>query len=142
VRGTGGLGAPRPLPEPGSGSSSCPKHCRHLSELGRARTGRGMNGQRGLMAAVRREPATGFLKPRDSSARPPEPALGGRGIRRRETVSPGNKASEKADPVGWLRPPERGTGVSGAGGGGAGAAAPGWAPGPQGATQNAGCVTG
>lgn len=37
--GTGGLGVPRPLLEPGSSSSSCPKHCQHLSALCGARTG-------------------------------------------------------------------------------------------------------
>lgn len=56
----------------------------------------------------------GFLKPSDSSARTPEPALRGRGIYSRETIFCGNKASKKADPVGWLQPPKRGTGVSGA----------------------------
>lgn len=56
----------------------------------------------------------GFLRPSDSSARTPEPALRGRGTCSRETIFHGNKASKKADPVGWLRPLKRGTGVSGA----------------------------
>lgn len=43
-----------------------------------------------------------------------EPALQSRGIEQRGDNIHGNNASKKADPVGWLRPPKRGTGVTGA----------------------------
>lgn len=113
-----GFGLPGPFPSlapaPAAAQNTA-SICQCCAEPAR---GTAMNGQRGLGHSIagscQSRRSRGVFKIWPLFHQDTEPALRGREIEQRGDNIHGNKASKKADPVGWLRPPKRGTGVTGA----------------------------